>query len=106
MPRRAELARHVRVVEMAMRVDQSRQENRVTEINDFVAVVLAQFFERTDGVDVRAADEHRAVVDRRRANGEDGAGAEEHFVENRWTRAEAGPIDVRLSRRAAKSPPP
>src|ERR1043166_6211318 len=74
---------HVRVIEMTVGIDQSRQKNHFTEIKFLAALEVTKVREGSNRRDAFPTNQHRAVIDWRRANGENGASAEEHEeVEN------------------------
>src|SRR5688572_17504644 len=63
---------------MTVRVDEARKENRIAQIDGFMMLRVPQLRETSDRFDAFAANQDRAIVNRRRRNRENSTGAEEH----------------------------
>jgi hypothetical protein len=73
-----DLARHFRVIKMAMRVDQARQKNDFAEVQHRIPLVRRHFFPAADPGDSIAGDLHRAICNRRTGHRQHHAGTQKH----------------------------
>jgi hypothetical protein len=76
--RRRDLPGHVGVIEMAVSIDQTRQEDRVPKIPDLLAPDFPGFRPASNPRQALVADPYGSILNRRTGNRHDDASAKEH----------------------------